>query len=84
MNAIFSYLHDIKLTLTQWILLSMAAIIAGLVAAFRIQGSRLHNVQVQLLHQQFGHSMEQQDARVEAAKSRFEAALHSYQVAQDE
>jgi hypothetical protein len=84
MTTILSFLHDTKLTITQWALLTMAATIAILVGIMRLQGSRFHKIQVDLLHQQFGTAMQQQDARVDAAMNRFEAALHLYQESQNE
>jgi hypothetical protein len=79
MGTLLAYLKDFKLSITQWLLLSMAAVIAGLVGLLRLQGSRFHNTQVQLLHQQFRQAMDQQDQRVDAAKDRFEKALQEYQ-----
>lgn len=83
MTTIISFLSNIKLTLTQWVCLSLAMALAGLVAAFRLQGTSLHNTQVSLLRAKFGASQTQQDARVDADRKAFLAALNAYQDAKD-
>lgn len=78
MSIILSWLSDIKLSLKQLAALSLATLIGGLVIALRIQGSRLHQAQTQLLELRFHASMDQQDARVDAAKAAFSKAKKAY------
>jgi hypothetical protein len=78
MSTILSFLGNLKLTLTQWALLCATTAIGVLVVALDLKGSQLHKTQVDLLHQQFGNSMQLQDAKVDAARAAFEDALHSY------
>lgn len=49
MNSIINFLSSLKLTLLQWIAISLAAIVGGLVALLKIQGGRLHAAQVAVL-----------------------------------
>lgn len=77
-----SWLSNIKLTLVQWIGASAAIVIGVLVAALKLQGTRLHRTQTELLASQFGRSMDTQDAKVEAAKKKWQDALQAYEDAQ--
>ena len=73
-----TYLSNLRLSLTQWGLLTASVIIGGLVAALRLQGSRLHSAQVSLLTEHLNNAQNQADANVESAKARFAAALEAY------
>lgn len=79
MNIALSFLSNLKLTVTQWALLCATVVIGGLVTALSLQGTRLHKTQVNLLQAQFGNTMQQQDARVDAARAAFEAAVNEYE-----
>lgn len=82
MSLITNWLSGVKLTFTQWIGASAALVIGVLVAALRLQGTRLHRTQTELLAAQFGRTMDQQDAKVEAAKKAWQEALQAYEDAQ--
>lgn len=79
MSIIISWLSSVKLTITQWFGVVAAATIGALVLALRLQGSRLHKAQVQLLSLTFTAAMGQQDARVESARKAYHDALGSYE-----
>ena len=83
MSKILSFLSNIKLTAYQWTMGSLAAIAAGLVVALKLQGSKLHSVQVELLRATYGATMTQQDAKVEGARKKFLDALAAYGDAND-
>lgn len=73
-----SWLSSIKLSVAQWLGASAALIVGLLVAALKLQGSRLHKAQTELLREQFGRKMEVQDRAVEQAKARWQKALDEY------
>lgn len=76
MTTILSLLRNLKLTLVEWLALSLAVAFGGLVAALKVQGSRLHAAQVELLQQRL-QAREQQDAKDSTA------ALAVYQKERD-
>jgi hypothetical protein len=78
MTTILNWLGSIKVTLSQVAVGVMAGLIGVLVILLKVQGSRLHKAQVQLLEQSFHSTMDQQDAKVDAAKAAFHAAKTSY------
>jgi DUF1680 family protein len=78
MSTITTYLSNLRLSLTQWGLLTASVIIGGLVAALRLQGSRLHSAQVSLLTDHLNNTQAQYDQKVQTAKDRFNAALGAY------
>lgn len=77
-TTLLEYINKLKLSLSQWIILSLAAIIGGLVTAFKLQGKSLHKAQVDLLESQLVGRVRQDDKDVEDARSRYHEALDSY------
>lgn len=77
MNAL-TFLKNLQLTLTQWLMLSMAVVIGVLVVVLRLQGSRLHKAQVDLLRAHYGTQVGKQDEVTAASKKRFDKALGAY------
>ncbi len=78
MTALLGMLKGIKLSVTEWLLISMATLIGGLVVALRLQGSRLHKAQVDVLQSHVQAQDSQDDAAVAAANRRFLPAYTSY------
>lgn len=74
-----TFLSNLKLTATQWLIASMATIIGILVVSLRLQGNKLHSTQVDLLRQKFLNQMDLQDAKVEAAKAAYIKAQNAYE-----
>jgi hypothetical protein len=83
MNTVLSFLSNLKLTITQWALMLLTLVVAALVVALRLQGTRLHATQVNLLKAQFGNAMSLQDAKVDAARTAFENAIQEYEDAKN-
>jgi hypothetical protein len=79
MSTIISFITNIKLTVTQWVMVCMATVIAVLVTICKIQGSSLHKAQVDLLRATFGAAMTKQDAIVDAARKSYLDALAEYE-----
>lgn len=79
MSIITNWLSGVKLTFAQWIGASAALVIGLLVAALKLQGTRLHKAQTDLLKEQFSRAMDAQDAQVDAAKAAWQDALKAYE-----
>ena len=71
-------LSSIKLTLQQWGLVTLATLVGILVIVLKLQGSRLHYAQLQLLEANFKAQDQTDDDAVKAAKEAYEKALNSY------
>jgi hypothetical protein len=75
MNSILSYLastlKSLRLSLAEWLALTAAVIVGGLVAVLKVQGSQLHAAQLQLLSQRL-------DAKAQKANSDTATALAVY------
>lgn len=82
LTKVGSFFSSISLNLTQWVILSMATVIGGLLAALSLQGSRLHKAQVQLLEQHLQGVSDGDDAGIKTSRDRFTAALNAYRKAQ--
>lgn len=72
------FLRSIKLSISQWLMVTMAAIIGGLVLSLRLQGGKLHKAQTDLLKANFDHATEKQDILVANAKDKLNKALKAY------
>jgi hypothetical protein len=79
MSTVFNFLTNLKLTISQWAMACMAAIIAGLVIALDLQGSKLHKAQVDILRATFGAAMTKQDTIVDNAREAYLNALAEYE-----
>ena len=79
MNTILSYLSSIKLTLTQYVLLTEAAIIGLLVLVLRAKGSELHKAQLDALEANYLVLKNAQDIKTNAAQKAYFDALKDYQ-----
>jgi hypothetical protein len=79
MSTVLSYLNNIKLSLSQTAYGLAALVITGLVVTLRLQGTKLHNTQVELLRLKYGATIDQQDKLVEAARAKFLDAMQTYE-----
>lgn len=79
MNTVLSYLSNLKLTLTQYILLTEAAIIGLLVLVLRAKGSELHKAQLDALEANYLVLKDAQDTKTSAAQKAYFNALKEYQ-----
>jgi hypothetical protein len=70
--------NSIQLNLTQWLLLGMATAIGGLTVALKLQGSRLHALQVQLLEKNIQITISSDDNAVKMARDKFNEAYEAY------
>jgi hypothetical protein len=73
-----NWLRSFKLTLVQWGAVTGAAIIAVLVAALRIQGSRLHKAQVDLLDAKLKAKADKLAEVTKTDKEAYQNALKSF------
>ena len=79
MQRVLNYLLNLKLSVTQILMGLMAGAIAFLVAAFELQGTKLHKTQVDLLRATYNAKMDQQDKAVDSARLKFLDALDKYE-----
>jgi uncharacterized membrane-anchored protein YhcB (DUF1043 family) len=73
-----SFLSSIKLSITQWLLASLAACVGILVVMLDMKGSALHRAQVQLLEAHMDTRQSAIDASVAAAKQNYLKVRSSY------
>jgi len=62
----------------EYLLVGLAAMVGLLVAALKLQGSRLHKAQVQLLDQKFDAQSKAAQAKVDATKMDYLKQLQAY------
>lgn len=78
LSTALSFLKNLKLSLDQWIAVGLATLIGGLVAALKIQGSRLHRAQVDLLQQKFDQADQANADKVADAAVAYAKAKAAY------
>lgn len=71
-------IRNLRLSVTQWLCVTLAAIVGGLVVMLRIQGSRLHRTQVDLLHKTIQSDQALEDEKLKALRLKFDEALKKY------
>lgn len=77
-NKLFDVLNSIKLTATEWLVVMLSVGISGLLVAFRLQGSKLHKTQIDLLQSQVNQTEEEDTQKEAKARSKFERAYKHY------
>jgi hypothetical protein len=81
LDKIGSHLSSLSLSLTQWALLSLSAIIGILLVVLKLQGSKLHAAQVTILEQHLASQDEKNASAVQSARDRFNQAYQEYKKA---
>lgn len=71
-------LTRLRLSLAQYIGLTLAILVGGLVAALKIQGSRLHKAQIGLLLSGLERERDLSAVKVAEAKKRYNDAKSAY------
>ena len=67
-SALLGFLDKIKLSITQWLLLSSGAAIGVLVIMLKLQGNKVHQLQVKLLESSFKTSDEIYKSKLKASQ----------------
>jgi parvulin-like peptidyl-prolyl isomerase len=80
-DKLTTHLSNLSLTITQWLFLTMAIAIGGLVAMLKIQGGQLHKAQLELLEQHIKQIDANDTANVQVARDRYMRAMYLYQSA---
>ena len=78
LDTIIEKFGNIRMSVEQYLLISLAAAVGVLVTALKLQGSRLHATQVKLLKSQYDNVDEADQAATDQAKAAFEAAYKAY------
>ena len=78
LESITNFLSNLHLTLVQWLLVSLATAFGVLVVMFKLQGSKLHLAQVQLLTLDFKAQNMKDRGVVSRARTRYTKAMNSY------
>lgn len=69
---------DLSMTVSQWALLSLAALVGYLVIVLRLQKTRLHRAQVDLLQKSVLLDTKKDEDEVSKARAAYIAALGEY------
>lgn len=71
---VMNILSNIKLTVSQYVILSLIAIVGILVVALRIKGSQLHELKLKLMEKELDIAMAKDDANVKDKKKKLKKA----------
>ena len=72
------FLKNLKLSITQWLGVTAAAVIGFLVLALKLQGSKLHKAKVDLLKERLDRKIDEKTKKVRAARKKFQDAMDDY------
>ena len=81
LDKIWSFLKTVQMSAAEWIIITVATVIAGLVTALKIQGSRLHRAQVKLLEVQLDSKQARAAQDTDAARQVYRDALAQFRKA---
>ncbi len=79
MTYILQFFQNIKLTVTQWTIASLAVLVGGLVVALKLQGGELHRARLQLLSQQIDAKDATADGGAAVALAAYRRELKAFQ-----
>jgi len=74
-----SWLSNLRLSLTQWLLASTVLLCGVLVAALRLQGSRLHKAQIEALSARIDLTNANEEAKIEVLRNKMDAEIYKYE-----
>lgn len=77
-----NFLSNLRLSFTQWGLLSLALAFGGLIVAFRARGTALHQAQISLLILTTRQADSGKEVAVQVAKEKLAKAMKDYYDAQ--
>ena len=72
------WLKALSLSLSQWLIISLAAVIGYLVIKLKLKNNALHKARVDLLGVRFKHIQKKNNLQVSKARRRFADALEDY------
>lgn len=78
MSKMLSFFASIKLSLAEYAGITVALVIGCLVAALRLQGSKVHKLQVQLLDNNLTAKQLKASDQTDAAAAKYKGALEDY------
>jgi len=78
LQAAIAYLDNVRLNITQWLLLTAAVTIGGLVTLLSIKGNQLHRARVELISQAISLQQTQEEAKLEDMRKALIGALEDY------
>lgn len=79
----FDFLNKLKLSVTQWALVTLAAALGWVVFLLRQEGRKLHRTKVELLRVKHETADKAQSLKVDNAKQAYEKALKEYEDAKN-
>ena len=74
-----SWLKGLTLTITQWAMVTLLAIIAFLAAALKLRGSELHKAKVSLLKAQMDAETKEGEQKIASAREAYQKALAEWE-----
>lgn len=74
-----TWVNNLRLSLVQWLLLSVSATAGLLVLALRIQGSRLHKAQIDALAAGIKYRNVAEDANIDRLRDQLEQQIQDYE-----
>lgn len=74
-----TWLSNLRLSLTQWLLLLLASTCGALVFLLRLQGSRLHQAQIDALEAGIKYRNVAEDENIEKLRTKMEEEIQSYE-----
>jgi hypothetical protein len=74
-----SWIKNITLSITQWAVVTLLAVVAFLAAALKLRGSELHKAKVDLLKAQMDAETKEGDQKIASAKEAYERALKEWE-----
>jgi hypothetical protein len=77
-GMVVKILDNIKMSAAQWLIVSVTALVGGLVVALKIQGGRLHRAQIELLAHQRDDVEKASAAKTKAAYDVYSDALDQF------
>lgn len=79
MTSILGFLKGVRLSITGWLVVSMGLAIGVLVAALKLQGSRLHKAKLKLIEKEIDVRDDQDSHKVFDALEKYTKSLKDFQ-----
>lgn len=78
-----AWFANLRLSLSQWLIITLGVLCGVLVTALKLQGSRLHKAQIEALSAKIDLTNGREEDKIKALQDKFDREVYSYENSKD-
>lgn len=80
---VLSWFDNLRLSVSQWLIITLGVLCGVLVAALKLQGSRLHKAQIEAIFAKIDLTNGREDDKIKALQDKLDREIYSYENSKD-